>query len=218
MEAIWSRFTPAYQFALNQIRSGVIGSVVHVGVEMGVPIANLKQIAQKDTGGGAILNIGCYPLNVVLQAFDHRQPSQIKAVGHLNENGIDQAVGLVLIFADDDKTGGGGTATIAMDVRVSLSNEARITGTKGYIHFDDSFHCPERLVVNGKEHRFQLPLTNVSMNYGASSGLRYQAHEVRRCLVAGLAESPTMSHQHSLMIAKIEDEIRRQLNIVFAED
>lgn len=212
MEALWSRFTPSYQFALEQIRSGAIGSVVHVGIEMGVPIAKVEQIARKDTGGGAILNIGCYPLNLVLQAFDHRQPTQIKAVGQLNEHGIDQAVGLVLNFAD------GGTATIAMDVRVSLSNEARVTGTGGYIRFDDSFHCPERLVVNGKEHRFQLPPTIVPMNYGASSGLRYQAHEVRRCLVAGVVESSTMSHQHSIMLAKIEDEIRRQLGIVFAED
>lgn len=49
-------------------------------------------------------------------------------------------------------------------------------------------------------------------------GLRYEADAVRKCIQAGKTERDWMSHNESLTIARIEDEIRKQVGVKFAED
>lgn len=45
--------------------------------------------------------------------------------------------------------------------------------------------CPTTLVVNGTETEFPLPEPDMPLNYVNSVGLRYEAEEVRRCLLNG---------------------------------
>lgn len=49
-------------------------------------------------------------------------------------------------------------------------------------------------------------------------GLRYEAEVVRECIRAGKTEIDWMTHNESLMIARIEDEIRRQVGVKFEAD
>jgi predicted dehydrogenase len=44
MEAMWSRFTPAYQKVLEEIQNGAIGAVLKVQANFGVPISNIERI------------------------------------------------------------------------------------------------------------------------------------------------------------------------------
>lgn len=44
MEAMWSRFTPAYQKVLEEIKSGTIGTVLNVQANFGIPISNVERI------------------------------------------------------------------------------------------------------------------------------------------------------------------------------
>ena len=45
-----------------------------------------------------------------------------------------------------------------------------------------------------------------------------EAEEVRRCLAAGKTESETLTHNDSIRIATIQDELRRQLGVKFPQD
>ncbi len=56
------------------------------------------------------------------------------------------------------------------------------------------------------------------MNYGGSSGLRYEANEVRKCIKAGKLESDRMSHKDSITITTIEDELRKQVGVKYDVD
>lgn len=51
-----------------------------------------------------------------------------------------------------------------------------------------------------------------------SCGLRYEAEEMRKCINGGLLECEVVTHQESLLIARIQDEIRRQIGAKFSED
>jgi dihydrodiol dehydrogenase / D-xylose 1-dehydrogenase (NADP) len=51
-----------------------------------------------------------------------------------------------------------------------------------------------------------------------SVGLRYEAEETRRCINAGLLESDSVPHAESLIIARIQDELRRQVGVHFPDD
>ena len=57
-----------------------------------------------------------------------------------------------------------------------------------------------------------------SFEYQNSAGLGYEAEEMRRCINDGLLECPVVTHQESLIIARIQDEIRRQIGVKFPED
>lgn len=63
-----------------------------------------------------------------------------------------------------------------------------------------------------------LPKTECDFNFPNSCGLRYEIDEVRKCLQSGKTECEYITHNDSLSIARIEDEIREQVGVKYAED
>lgn len=45
--------------------------------------------------------------------------------------------------------------------------------------------CPTSLEVNGKETKYPLPEPYLPLNFPNSTGMRYEAEEVRQCLLKG---------------------------------
>lgn len=112
----------------------------------------------------------------------------------------------------------GKSASITTHAVVKLPLDAYIVGTKGTIKILEPFWCPETIIVNGKTHEFKLPDVITPCNYVNSSGLRYEAIEVRRCIQNGLLESPHLTWADSESIASIQDELRRQVGVKFSMD
>ncbi len=82
-----------------------------------------------------------------------------------------------------------------------------------------SFPAIENVYVNDVLHEFKLPSTIIPMIFGTgTSGLRYQANEVRKCLKAKKLESDIMPHKDSITIATIEDELRKQIGVKYEVD
>ncbi|RWS28069.1 Trans-1:2-dihydrobenzene-1:2-diol dehydrogenase-like protein [Leptotrombidium deliense] len=210
MEAIWSRFFPSYKFMLEQLKQ--IGTIHYVSADFGKKVADVDRVAKKEYGGGTVLDLGVYCINLVLMAFGGERPVEIKAVGILNEHGVDTSIAANLKFPN------GKLAQISTGSWVDLPCEAHIVGTKGTIKLMAPMHCTERVVVNNKVHEFPLPETVLPCNFQNSSGLRYEAMEVRRCLLNGIKESPFLTHADSMLIAEIQDEIRKQVGVVFPDD
>nr|XP_053649377.1 trans-1,2-dihydrobenzene-1,2-diol dehydrogenase-like [Cherax quadricarinatus] len=75
--------------------------------------------------------------------------------------------------------------------------------------------CPESFESPSGKYESLLPKSNHSFNFGNSQGLMYEAVEVRRCIKEGLLESPGMSHEESLTIAEIMEQIRRQVGVKY---
>lgn len=81
------------------------------------------------------------------------------------------------------------------------------------------FWAPPTIIdVNGTEKSWPLPAAKYDFNFINSCGLRYEAEEVRRCIRGGELESDSVSHNDSLLIARIEDEIRKQIGVRYLED
>ncbi|XP_042631678.1 trans-1,2-dihydrobenzene-1,2-diol dehydrogenase [Cyprinus carpio] len=78
--------------------------------------------------------------------------------------------------------------------------------------------CPTSLMVNGVETQYPVPEPALPLNFINSTGMCYEAEEVRRCLLAGLKESSRMSHADSALLAEIMDEARRQVGVVYSQD
>ncbi|XP_026863776.2 trans-1,2-dihydrobenzene-1,2-diol dehydrogenase [Electrophorus electricus] len=212
MEAMWTRFFPASLEISRLLALNTIGEVKMVRAEFGVPLLNTPRSVEKELGGGALLDIGIYCLQFVLMVYDGEKPECVQASGVCLDTGVDESMVITLKFSQ------GRLAVCICTVAAELPNDAIINGTKGTISVPAHMWCPTSLIVNGKETQYPVPEPYLPLNFVNSTGMRYEAEEVRQCLLQDLKESSRMSHAHSALLAEIMDEARRQVGVVYTQD
>ena len=106
----------------------------------------------------------------------------------------------------------GVTANLSFTLAEFTPIEARISGDKGEIMLPNRWYQPVNVLttVDGKTEENTIEFKG--------NGYNYQVEEVHRCMDQNLIESDQWSHQHSLDLMKLMDEIRRQCGILYAED
>nr|XP_020448027.1 trans-1,2-dihydrobenzene-1,2-diol dehydrogenase [Monopterus albus] len=212
MEAVWTRFFPASVEIRRLLAQGEVGEVKMVKSEFAWPMMHIPRAVQKELGGGALLDVGIYCLQFTCMVYNGEKPESIQATGVCLETGVDETVVVTLKFSKNR------IAVCTCSLGMKLPNDALIVGTKGTIRVRQHMWCPTSLEVNGKETQYPLPEPYLPLNFLNSTGLRYEAEEVRQCLLKGLKESAVMSHADSLLLAELEDEIRRQVGVVYSQD
>ncbi|XP_043268742.1 trans-1,2-dihydrobenzene-1,2-diol dehydrogenase-like [Venturia canescens] len=213
MEAIWSRFFPAYDHIKKELAAGTIGIVKQVIVSFGFDLSNVERLSSKEQGGGTILDLGVYTIQFASFIFEGEKPRKIRAAGHLNGEGVDTSMSATLLYGNDR------LATIVTNGTVNLQNEAVVIGTEGIIRVPN-FWCPTSVILPSRTVEFPLPggLSSKKFNFINSAGLRYEAEHVRYCIRSSRKESERMPHEESILIAEIEDELRRQIGVIYNED
>uniref|UniRef100_A0A671VNL1 Trans-1,2-dihydrobenzene-1,2-diol dehydrogenase n=1 Tax=Sparus aurata TaxID=8175 RepID=A0A671VNL1_SPAAU len=212
MEAVWTRFFPASVEIRRLLAQGEIGEVKMVRSEFGVPLHHVPRAIQKELGGGTMLDLGIYCLQLTCMVYNGEKPESIHAMGTCLETGVDDTEVVTLKFSNNRM------AVFTSSSDIELLNDAVIVGTKGAIRIPEHMWCPTSLVVNGKETKYPVPEPYLPLNFINSTGMRYEAEEVRQCLLKGLKESAVMSHADSLLLAEVEDEVRRQIGVVYSQD
>uniref|UniRef100_A0A3B4DHF8 Trans-1,2-dihydrobenzene-1,2-diol dehydrogenase n=2 Tax=Pygocentrus nattereri TaxID=42514 RepID=A0A3B4DHF8_PYGNA len=212
MEAVWTRFFPASLEISRLLSQETVGEVTMVRADFGVPLLNTPRSVEKELGGGALLDIGIYCLQFVLMVYGGEKPECIQATGVCLDTGVDESMVITLKFSR------GRLAVCTCTVAVELPNDAIINGTKGAIRVPAHMWCPTSLIVNGKETPYPVPEPYLPLNFINSTGMRYEAEEVRQCVLKGLKESSRMSHADSALLADIMDEARRQVGVVYSQD
>uniref|UniRef100_A0A1A7X049 Dihydrodiol dehydrogenase (Dimeric) n=1 Tax=Iconisemion striatum TaxID=60296 RepID=A0A1A7X049_9TELE len=212
MEAVWTRFFPASVEIRRLLAEGELGELKIIRSEFGLPLLHNPRLVEKELGGGALLTVGMYCLQLVCMAYNGEKPESIQATGVCLETGVDETVVVTLKFSRNR------LAVFTYSSSIQLPNEAVIAGTKGTIKVPSPMWCPTSLIVNGKETQFPVPEPSLPLNFLNSTGMRYEAEEVRQCLLKGLKESSVMSHADSLLLAEVEDEVRRQVGVVYSQD
>jgi predicted dehydrogenase len=207
MEAMWTRFLPSIQKALELVNNGSIGTVKHVRGDFGFysPFNADSRLYNMALGGGSLLDVGIYPLSLCLTVLG--KPDKITATGKLAETGADESCVAILQYNN------GATATAFSTLASFTSLTAEIAGTEGNITIPPAWYKSDRLTLHrmGEEpQNFVLePVTN---------GFEYEIREVMRCLESGLIESQAMSHDFSLLLSSTMDKIRGQIGVKYAVD
>ena len=67
---------------------------------------------KKDMGGGTILDLGIYTVQIAQLAMAAEKPSKIAATGHMNEEGVDLGISASMVYSE------GRTATIVTSAEV----------------------------------------------------------------------------------------------------
>ncbi|KAJ8406567.1 hypothetical protein AAFF_G00301410 [Aldrovandia affinis] len=204
MEAVWTRFFPASREISRALSQNEVGEVKVVRAEFGVPLLHVPRAVEKELGGGALLDIGIYCVQFALMVFRGERPVSVQATGFCLDTGVDEAMTVTLMFSRNRM------AVCIFSIAVELPNDAAITGTKGSIRIPAHMWSPTSLVVNGKETEYPLPAPLQPLNFLNSTGMRFEAEEVRQCLLKGLKESTQMLLADSALLAEVMDEARRQ--------
>ena len=202
MEAIWSRFLPAYTRIVELIGEGRIGEPLQVDAEFGfrTPVDGAHRLFDLAQGGGGLLDLGVYPLQLCTLVLGPVE--RVAATAHVGSTGVDEQT-IVLLQHD---RGGIGVAKAAL--RVWLSCRARISGTEAAIELPTMMHVPQSLKVVAPGAKSETIDCSFEGN-----GFEFQIAEVHRLLEAGALESPTMPHSESLALATIMDEARSQIGL-----
>jgi predicted dehydrogenase len=203
MEALWSRFLPAYRSLVDVVSSGRIGEVVLVEADLGfqLPADGEHRLNRADLGGGGLLDFGIYPLQLCSLLLG--APERVAADGVVGPGGVDEIVAAVLRHAD------GGIGVVKAAIRANMGCTARISGTAGLIEIPALMHCPTAFTVAAPDGPDE-----VDGSY-EGNGMRFEIEEVHRCLAAGLVESPTVPLEETLALAATLDAIRDQIGLRF---
>jgi predicted dehydrogenase len=198
MEAMWSRFLPAYRALVDLLGEGRIGEPLLVEGDFGYRTAVDPADRHFDPalGGGALLDLGVYPVQLCTLVLG--VPERVAAEGVIGETGVDEQVAAVLHHP------GGRLGVVKAALTVPLACEARIAGSDGWIDVPAFMHCPHWLDVGGPSPE------RIDAGY-EGEGLRFEVAEVHRCLADGLTESPGMPLDETVAIAGVLDAVRAQL-------
>lgn len=132
IEAFHYRYHPAFQTCLDWIAGGAIGDVREIDAVFNVAIKdNGTEIRHRvETGGGAMMDLGCYPLHWALSIMG-AGPVSVEAEAQLTPVGVDETMAATLTFE------GGAVARLACSMAEGepFRGEMKIVGTTGEISF-----------------------------------------------------------------------------------
>lgn len=214
MEALWTRFLPAYRRALAVIAAGEIGEVSLVQADLGfIAAADPRhRLWAKADGGGALLDLAVYPLAWVTGALGF--PTAVQASGRLGREGVDETTALQLVYP------GGRHAQVMVSFVSQTTRQVRICGSGGVIVSDAPLTRPEG---------FSVATTRGTVGSGETATRHerhpftvtpyaYQAREVTRCIQNGLLESQLMPLSDTLDTMRLLDEVRAQIGLTYPND
>jgi predicted dehydrogenase len=204
MEAVWSRFLPSYRRLVDVIGRGRIGTPLQVDGSFGFrrPVDPTHRLFDAHLGGGALLDLGIYPIQLCTLVLGPIQ--SVAARGVIGATGVDEQVAAVLRHER------GGLGVIQAAISVPLACTARISGSDGWIDLPAFMHCPTSLTVMAGVS--QPEVVDASFE---GDGFEFEIAEVHRCLAAGLTESPTMPWAETLALAEAMDSVRAQIGLTY---
>jgi predicted dehydrogenase len=141
MEAMWMRFIPAMRSAQELIAANAIGEIRMIQASLGflVEYDPDHRAFNRDLGGGALLDLGVYPLSLIVQLLG--SPTTIHSHAHIGATGVDEQAAVVLGFAN------GAIATLSTSLRTYNANNAVIMGTAGQLQIHEPLYRPEALTL-----------------------------------------------------------------------
>ncbi|HJU52503.1 MAG TPA: Gfo/Idh/MocA family oxidoreductase [Acidimicrobiia bacterium] len=136
MEAFMYRLHPLWQEVRRMIESGAIGELVAFQSFFSYRNLDPNDIRnQVTTGGGALLDIGCYPVNAARMLFGS-EPDAVRAlIRRHSEFGTDVLTSALLDF-------GGRHATFTVSTVAEPDQRVDVVGTGGRLRIEIPFNIP----------------------------------------------------------------------------
>lgn len=197
-EAFWPRYMPSRKMIADLIAQGGIGEVRSVVADFGGPISHVERLSKPELAGGALLDLGVYPLNFALTIFTE-EVRDIQSSAVMSPEGVDWMNGITLIFE------GAKTAVLHSNMLACMDNRGIIYGEKGYIETNALDNCSEIRVYDGDRKLTACYPVPEQIN-----GYEYEAAACAEAIRSGQVECAQMPHSETMRLMRILDTVREQ--------
>ncbi len=138
MEGFMVRFHPQWLWAREQVRAGSLGELRSIQTFFSFNNVDPDNIRNKpETGGGAVLDIGCYP-TVISRFLFEAEPQRVFAqIERDPAFGTDRLATAILDF------GGGRRSDFTVSTQVTPFQRVQVVGTKARLEIEIPFNAPQ---------------------------------------------------------------------------
>ncbi|GGW73875.1 MULTISPECIES: Gfo/Idh/MocA family protein [Streptomyces] len=205
MEAMWMYCNPVIRRLKALVDDGAIGEVRTVQADFGLegPFPPSHRLRDPAQGGGALLDLGVYPVS-----FAHLllgEPTSVSAQAVISAEGVDLQTVASLSWDS------GALAALHCSLVGGTGVTASVTGTRGRIDIPAGFFHPDRFVLH-RAGRDPEEFTADPAD-GPRTTMRHEAREVMRALRAGETESPLVPLDGTLAVMRTLDTVRERIGV-----
>ncbi|MFF8190083.1 Gfo/Idh/MocA family protein [Streptomyces bobili] len=205
MEAMWMYCNPVIRRMKALVDDGAIGEVRTVQADFGLegPFPPSHRLRDPAQGGGALLDLGVYPVS-----FAHLllgEPTSVSAQAVISAEGVDLQTVAALSWDS------GALAALHCSLVGGTGVTASVTGTRGRIDIPAGFFHPDRFVLH-RAGRDPEEFTADPAD-GPRTTMRHEAREVMRAVRAGETESPLVPLDGTLAVMRTLDTVRERIGV-----
>ena len=205
LEAMWTRFLPHMVRIREILAAGTLGDVHTLIADHTQDLTDDPghRINALELGGGALLDLGIYPLSFAHELFG--DPETVLASAAFKETGADAQVATIFRYA------GGQIASTLSASDTKGPNTATVLGTDARIDIDAVWYSATSFWVIASDGA-------VLESFAADirgRGMHFQAMEAERLIAEGKVASDIMSPAESVAIMKTLDAVRAEIGLVY---
>ena len=215
-EAFMYRYHPQIPKILDLLKNNVIGNLVSMESFFGFDILGRKKIFgiklkkklnknnrlyNKELGGGAILDLGCYPVSMSIliaslnSRFDFNKIKVLNKKKDIGPTGVDMNSFAELDFGNSFKS------TIGTSFTQDLGKKTKIIGSKGKLILEDTWHGNPSLINISGENKEKIEVECHKNIY------KYEIDILSKCILENKKEPnfPGMTINETLENMRILD-------------
>lgn len=185
---------------MSKLKLAIIGSG-WIAEKMAITIAGMPELA-----GGALLDLGVYPINFALMAFGTDIKEIVSSCVKI-DTGMDAQESITLVYND------GRMAVLHSTMLAKTDRQGIISGTKGHLIVENC-NNPQQIKVVDQDYQ-------LIAQYDAPrqiTGYEYQVYACIEALNNGWIESPYMPHAETLWVMTLMDNLRKEWGVKYPWD
>ncbi len=204
-EAMWTRFMPSAQFLKNIINSQIIGNVTSIDTHIGYRLDDVQRMTDLTCGGGALLDIGIYPIHFAMMVFSDNVQT---IYGHCLKfhTGVDAIDSITMQWNHH-------IASLQATMLSDSDNHGYIYGSEGYLVVDN-INNPHQIKHYDRNHQ-HIQTFDFSNQI---TGFEYEILACQEAIENHLLETPQVPHDLTLKVLRYMDQLRHQWDIKYPQD
>jgi predicted dehydrogenase len=203
LEAMWTRFLPHMVRIREILASGVLGEIRSVTADhtQDLPDDPAHRLNALELGGGALLDLGIYPISFIWDILG--EPERIQSTARFKDTGADASIATLFQHR-------GGAVSLSLSASDTAGpNVASVVGTEGRIEIDRVWYEPSAFRVYDSKNK----LVEEFKSSVTGRGMQYQAVEAERLIKAGQLAGDVLPPSETVAIMRTLDAIRAQIGL-----
>lgn len=202
-EAIWTRYMPSRTMVDAVIKSGQIGEIVSVTANLGYDLRNVKRLNDPALAGGALLDVGIYPLSFVSMVLGNDIQKTVSMCTK-TKTGVDAQNSVILKYP------GGKLASVHSSMEGATEQYGIVYGTKGYL-IAENINNIDKIRIYSPDRELVKELTPPAQITGFEDEVRASM----KALCEGKIECPQIPHSEIIFMMELMDSLREDWGIQF---